>query len=575
MRAAIVAITLLWGPLAWSWSTPRPAIFRKGLLSAKGENEKNSAERVLTGALAISLVLGNPGTSFALRDVVENQPDIPDKVVPGKTTLGPTGPTGILDLKKNFEMPSIEAPKFGKPSLDMPPIELPKFEKPSFEIDASKFEALKIEAPKIDFKVDAISGAASSATEKAVAKAAEAASKATAAADLANARASGAQDAAATKAAEAAAAAEAQVSGVMGAVESAKQGVQREAMEKARGARKMLYGTAADKFSEANLKEAEAKEAAQRAQESLKKAQKTWGKAKTAASKADALWADMAKREMKSKDQLKGAEATALKAIQVQDAYAQKVKASVGTTYKKAEALRANGDAKGAAALYTEAAKASAELKALPSAETLNGYPPLLTSATAALDPANIEMVRKDFAASMVIMSKAEALTAEATKSAQEALEGAYKAGAVKSGAGLLDGARVSWIGAESDSSSGVTGLETAIKTATALDTEQRSAIKSLGRVHIDEAPQFAPIAKDVTNIATAQADLKTLPNTAAAAEKSARRATENAKDARRDWADSRKAFEEAEKLTNTALHLYADAAELGAQEAALFGETL
>ena len=79
--------------------------------------------------------------------------------------------------------------------------------------------------------------------------------------------------------------------------------------------------------------------------------------------------------------------------LQAQEAYAAKIKAGVGQTYGKAEALRARGDAKGAAALYAEAARSTAEFKALPSMETLGAYPSLLATAAAALDAAKIEVM--------------------------------------------------------------------------------------------------------------------------------------------------------------------------------------
>ena len=53
---------------------------------------------------AILLLAGSPDPSLALRDVIANQPAIPDSVEPGKTTLsGSGGPTDIL-VKDDFKL---------------------------------------------------------------------------------------------------------------------------------------------------------------------------------------------------------------------------------------------------------------------------------------------------------------------------------------------------------------------------------------------------------------------------------------------------------------------------------------
>jgi len=387
-----------------------------------------------------------------------------------------------------FDMPKIEAPKFDMPAMETPKFDMRKIETPKFEVPSS---------PKFDMPdTGALAGAATKAPM-------EAAAKAKAAAEAAGAQAS------------------AQTRGALGAVESVKSGLQREAMTKARDARKKLYGTAGEKFAEAASKEAEAREAAKAADEGIKKSKKVWGEAKAAAAKADSLWSDVAKKEAKAtKDQLKGAEATAVKALQAQEAYAAKTKAGVGQTYGKAEALRARGDAKGAAALYAEAARSTAEFKALPSMETLGAYPSLLATAAAALDAAKIEVLRGDLSAAMSLLAKAEALTTEGGKAASKAIDDAFKAGNAEGGSGVLDPARLSWAAAEAAGMEGSAALAETLKSAAMVDSDQAGAIKSLGRVHLDQAPQFAPVAKEVANIASAQADLKPVPGTAAAAEK-------------------------------------------------------
>jgi len=442
-----------------------------------------------------------------------------------------------------FDMPKIEAPKFDMPAMETPKFDMRKIETPKFEVPSS---------PKFDMPdTGALAGAATKAPM-------EAAAKAKAAAEAAGAQAS------------------AQTRGALGAVESVKSGLQREAMTKARDARKKLYGTAGEKFAEAASKEAEAREAAKAADEGIKKSKKVWGEAKAAAAKADSLWSDVAKKEAKAtKDQLKGAEATAVKALQAQEAYAAKTKAGVGQTYGKAEALRARGDAKGAAALYAEAARSTAEFKALPSMETLGAYPSLLATAAAALDAAKIEVLRGDLSAAMSLLAKAEALTTEGGKAASKAIDDAFKAGNAEGGSGVLDPARLSWAAAEAAGMEGSAALAETLKSAAMVDSDQAGAIKSLGRVHLDQAPQFAPVAKEVANIASAQADLKPVPGTAAAAEKAARTAASKAKEARASWLDAVKSYTEAERLSSQALRLYGDAAELGAEEARLFGEAL
>ena len=61
------------------------------------------ANRAAASALAAALLLSAPD-AWGLRDVVSNQPVIPDQIVPGKTTLqGSGGPTDILP-KDGFVM---------------------------------------------------------------------------------------------------------------------------------------------------------------------------------------------------------------------------------------------------------------------------------------------------------------------------------------------------------------------------------------------------------------------------------------------------------------------------------------
>jgi len=167
---------------------------RQRTLNAHRGNDNEVAQSVFAVAFAAAALVFDPTSSMALRDVVANQPDIPDKIVPGKTTLKTDGPTDIIggqdvfsldfagkkpqwlkdDAKPKFEAPAMpefkapEMPKFEMPKIDIPapapapapkPVSKPAPEMPKFEAPAMpEFKAPempKFEMPKIDIPVPA------------------------------------------------------------------------------------------------------------------------------------------------------------------------------------------------------------------------------------------------------------------------------------------------------------------------------------------------------------------------------------------------------------------------------------
>jgi len=147
---------------------------RQRTLNAHRGNDNEVAQSVFAVAFAAAALVFDPTSSMALRDVVANQPDIPDKIVPGKTTLKTDGPTDIIggqdvfsldfagkkpqwlkdDAKPKFEAPAMpefkapEMPKFEMPKIDIPvpaPAPAPK--------PASKPAPAPVpELPKFEFK---------------------------------------------------------------------------------------------------------------------------------------------------------------------------------------------------------------------------------------------------------------------------------------------------------------------------------------------------------------------------------------------------------------------------------------
>jgi len=167
---------------------------RQRTLNAHRGNDNEVAQSVFAVAFAAAALVFDPTSSMALRDVVANQPDIPDKIVPGKTTLKTDGPTDIIggqdvfsldfagkkpqwlkdDAKPKFEAPAMpefkapEMPKFEMPKIDIPapapapapkPVSKPAPEMPKFEAPAMpEFKAPempKFEMPKIDIPAPA------------------------------------------------------------------------------------------------------------------------------------------------------------------------------------------------------------------------------------------------------------------------------------------------------------------------------------------------------------------------------------------------------------------------------------
>jgi len=339
-----------------------------------------------------------------------------------------------------------------------------------------------------------------------------------------------------------------------------------------------LTGTAAEKFAEAQSKEAEAGATAAEASKELSAAKKAFAEAKTSAAKADAAWADVEKRDAKAfEEQLKGAGNTAVKAKEAQLAYAQKLRTMNLATYAKAEGI---GSSKEAAALYAEAGSVVVTLKALPALEVLDSYVAILTGAQADLDPAPITNLRKDLSSAMSDASAGEALNDQACAQAKASLKKAFAPSSSKSSPssdvtdGSLDAARLSWNSAEAKLASSSASLKELVKVAAPIDNLQRLASASLMKVHLDEQPQFQPVAKEVSGIVAAQKALKTIGSTSAEAEKSTRQALGKLGDAKGSWGKAKQRLTEAEKTANQALSLYSDAAKLGVQEAELFSGT-
>ena len=419
----------------------------------------------------------------------------------------------------SFEAPKIDTSKFKLP--DAPKVEVPSFEAPTFE--APKLEVPKkmpsVAAPKIDVPD------VSTATKK------------------------------------------------LGTVSEA-------AREKLMAARR-LKGTAAETFTAAAEKEAAAAAARKEADNSAAAARRALSSAKKDAAKADALWATVSKAEAKAKDLLVGADAAAAKAATAQRDYAARLGREAAQKYAEAKASDPGANAKEAAQRYADAGALNLKIKQLPSLDTVDSYPAVLSENSAKLDSGALERLRQGLAAAMVDAAasgqKFEAACAQARAPLSTAFKGGSKQGdssPTGAYAGMLDAAREAFDAADAEASRAVEGLAPLVKEATAVDNGQRAAARAIVSVRLS-GPAYAAAAQDIAPIGAAQTALKPVGNQALAAEKSARGAQRNVEQAKKLWGEAKKGYSNAEALSITAEKLYNEASKLGAEEAELFGEAL